>query len=97
MVHRLETIASSRVTEISIPASALRSVAELEQLCRRRQALIVQLERELYELRQPSDLEVRVEVLEEIVRLGRSGESNESLRDLVKAAWRGLKLGCVRG
>ncbi|CAK8985988.1 unnamed protein product [Durusdinium trenchii] len=72
MVQRLETIASSRASSsaIGIPSVALRSVAELEQLCMRREAFIVQLERELALLRQPSRLQERVEALEEIVRLG---------------------------
>ena len=70
--------------------SAAMSVVELEELCRRRQAFIVQLERELDALRRPSDLEQRVGVLEEIVRLGR-GEDREALRDLVKGL-KGRKL-----
>mmetsp|Transcript_44249 Transcript_44249/g.96277 ORF Transcript_44249/g.96277 Transcript_44249/m.96277 type:complete len:99 (+) Transcript_44249:32-328(+) len=93
MVQRLETIASSRAThDVAIPPAALRSVAELEQLCMRRQAFIVQLERELASLRQPSELERRVEVLEEIVRLGQKVDVDESAsRDELQEKIKGLR------
>ena len=61
-----------------IPPLSMRSLAELQQLCMRRQAFIVQLERELAALRQPSELETRVEALEKVVKLGQQLGSGDS-------------------
>ena len=76
------------VAETGIPPLSMRSLAELQQICMRRQALVAQLERELVALRQPSDLETRVEALEKVVKLGQqlgrgddvSGQQHELLR-----------------
>ena len=72
MAQRMDTMTSlgGSTAQSGIPPLSMRSLAELQQLCMRRHAFVVQLERELAALRQPSDLEARVEALEKVVKLG---------------------------
>mmetsp|Transcript_32922 Transcript_32922/g.76853 ORF Transcript_32922/g.76853 Transcript_32922/m.76853 type:complete len:111 (-) Transcript_32922:27-359(-) len=96
MAQRMDTMTSlgGSTVQSGIPALSMRSLAELQQLCMRRQAFIVQLERELAALRQPSELETRVEALEKVVKLGQqlgigsatdSDDTNRQLLALVQS------------
>ena len=90
MAQQMGTMTSlgGSLAESGIPPLSMRSLAELQQICRRRQAFVAQLERELDALRQPSELDTRVAALEKVVKLGQelgtAEDVSEQQQELLK-------------